>query len=380
MIVLAGNELLDSPIRFKGALGFDKTKAGLSPRRLPDWTRGQVPRAMELMVRMTSGVRLCFVTDSTRITLRAASTSRTFVGRPLPEVGYELLVNGERRYQADPGGNRIVMQRLGSPEFELERGEIAEIAFDDLGEEEKEIELWFPANAIVEIESLQLDDGAVLRPPAGERPWWVHYGSSISHGANAGHPLATWPAVAAMLGGWELWNLGFGGHCHLDQFVARTIRDLKPDFISIKVGVNVVNLDSMRERVFTPALHGFLDTIRETCPDTPIVLVSPIFMPGGETEPGPHWPDREGQWVAFKGHEEVQMGCLHLIRIREIVETVVVERCAGGDVNLDYLNGLELLGPEEACFLPDGLHPDTEGLRRIGERFARKVLPPLRLD
>ncbi len=370
MNVIAGNELTDSPVRFTGALGFDRTKTGLSPRRLPEWTRSQIPPPMELMVRMTSGVCLTFVTDSPSIVLRAMTTSRTFLGRPDPEVGYELVVNKEHHYQRDSGGNRIVMERLGSPNFELHEGNVTEISFPDLGDNEKEIELWFPANAIVEIESLQLEEGADLYQPRTKRASWLHYGSSISHGASAARPTQTWPAVAATARAWELWNLGFGGHCHLDQFVARSIRDLNPDLISIKVGVNVVNLDSMRERVFTPALHGFLDTIRERCTNTPIVLASPIYMPGGETEPGPHSPDRDGQWVAFRGHEEVQRGCLNLVRIREVIKALVEQRTAEGDTNLHYVDGLQLLGPDEAKLLPDGLHPNTKGLRRIGERFA----------
>ena len=41
-----------------GALDFDETEAGLTPRRLPAWTRPQVPVFMELMVTQPSGVAL----------------------------------------------------------------------------------------------------------------------------------------------------------------------------------------------------------------------------------------------------------------------------------------------------------------------------------
>ena len=38
--------LLEGPIRLTGALDVDQRKSGIIPRRLPDWTRPQVPPFM----------------------------------------------------------------------------------------------------------------------------------------------------------------------------------------------------------------------------------------------------------------------------------------------------------------------------------------------
>ena len=111
------------------------------------------------------------------------------------------------------------------------------------------------------------------------RPVWLHHGSSISHGSNGDSPTAIWPALAARLGGVELVNLGFGGSALLDPFTARVIRDTPADVISLKLGINLVNADLMRLRAFGPAVHGFLDTIRDGHPDTPLLVVSPIHCP-----------------------------------------------------------------------------------------------------
>ncbi|MBP7659901.1 MAG: lipase, partial [Burkholderiaceae bacterium] len=209
-------------------------------------------------------------------------------------------------------------------------------------------------------------------PVPGQRRW-IHYGSSISHCMEAAQPTGTWPAVAARRAGWHLQSLGFGGQCHLDPFVARTIRDAQADLISIKAGINVINADSMRERVFAPALHGFLDTIREGRPDTPIVLVSPIFCPSAEHRPGPTQPDAAGKFVTLAGHEAIQAGCLTLTRVREILADVVDVRRRGGDRQLHYLDGLRLFGAADAADLPDDLHPNPAGYVRMGERFVREV-------
>ncbi|MDD0857936.1 SGNH/GDSL hydrolase family protein [Arthrobacter alpinus] len=96
-----------------------------------------------------------------------------------------------------------------------------------------------------------------------------------------------WPALAARLGGMELTNLGFGGSALLDPFTARTMRDTPADAISIKMGINIVNLDLMRLRAFGPAVHGFLDTLRDGHPETPLLVVSPVFCGIHEDTPGP---------------------------------------------------------------------------------------------
>jgi hypothetical protein len=186
-------------------------------------------------------------------------------------------------------------------------------------------------------------------------------------------PMGTWPAVAATRANLALQSFGFAGECHLDQFVARSIRDQDVDCISLKVGINLINGDSMRERVFPSALHGFLDTIREKHSATPVLLVSPIYCPSAENHPGPTLPDETGKFRTFAGNEELRVGCLTLSRVRELIEGIALQRRQAGDRNLHYLNGLQLFGEDDAADLPDDLHPNPAGYRRMGERFAKTV-------
>ena len=129
-------------------------------------------------------------------------------------------------------------------------------------------------------------------------------------------------------------------------------------------------MDSMRERVFGPVLHGFLDTIRERRPDTPIMLISPIYCPSAETRPGPTLPGGKGKFVTIPGFEQIRAGCMSLARVREIITEVVESRRQSGDLSLHYLNGLELFGEADKVDLPDDLHPNPAGYVRMGERFA----------
>ena len=363
--------LIPETIEAVGAPAFDDRPQGISPRRLPDWTRPQLPQPMDVMVRMPSGVRLRFATDSPRIGLSFHATNLVTPPASRRPVSFSLETGGRLIEARSERGNTIVLNRRQPGEFQLLRGESDTLWFEDLSADEKQCELWLPHNAFIELRTLHLENGSILRAAEPDpRPRWLHYGSSISHCMEADQPGLIWPAVAARKARVSLQNLGFGGQCHLDQFVARTLRDSSADVISIKTGINVINMDSMRERVFGPALHGFLDTIREGKPDTPILVVSPIFCPSAEHRPGPTLPDGSGRFVTIEGHSIIRDGCLTLTRVREILADAVERRRSAGDTNLHYLDGLSLFGADDAGDLPDDLHPNAGGYVRMGERFA----------
>lgn len=356
-----------------GALDFDDRNTGVSPRRLPAWTRQQLVGNLDVMARMPSGVRIRFRTDSSRLVLKLLVTQFVNVGDQPRELTVDLESSaGEIDHQPVGGGNLIYFDRRDPTNFQLERGAESEITFSNLAPDD--YELWLPQGAYVELRSMDFDAGAELAPASADtRPLWIHYGSSISHCVEADHPSMIWPAVAARIGGKRLQNLGLGGQCHLDQFIARTIRDLSPDLVSCKVGINIINGDTMRERVFVPALHGFLDTIREKLAQTPILLVSPIYCPSAENTPGPTLPNDAGKFVTVAGSDEIREGCMTLKHVRRLIEKVVQAR---GDPNLGYLDGLSLFSEADAGDLPDDLHPNPAGYIRMGERFASQAFGP----
>ncbi len=233
------------------------------------------------------------------------------------------------------------------------------------------VEIWLPQAAGLELRAVTVPHGGSVRAAAAdERVHWVHHGSSISHGMEAGGPSRTWPAVAAAAAGCHLVNIGLAGQCHIDQFAARTIRDLAADRISLKFGINVVNGDTMTTRTFASAVHGFLDTIREGHPETPILVISPIICPALEHVPGPSVLTESGLFEAEGDPSDLAFGRLSVGRTRELLVALVEARTLAGDAHLTYHDGRDLFGEADLDDLPDGLHPNAAGYVRMGERFA----------
>ncbi|WP_326597357.1 GDSL-type esterase/lipase family protein [Streptomyces sp. NBC_01803] len=368
----------------RGALALERTERGVLPHRLPAWARAQCPDWQLAMAEsQPSGVRLVFRTRATAVELDTLPTKRVYVGvPPRPDGVYDLLVDGHLTGQAGvTGGNTLVID-MTTGTAEHQPGPVGTLRFTGLPDRVKDVEVWLPHNETTEL--VELRTNAPVEPtPAGGRRVWLHHGSSISHGSNAASPTHTWPALAGALGGVELINLGLGGSALLDPFTARTLRDTPADLISVKLGINLVNADLMRLRAFTPAVHGFLDTIREGHPATPLLVVSPLLCPIHEDTPGPSAPDLgslsagELTFRAAGDPAERAAGKLTLSLIRDELARVVKQRAAD-DPNLHYLDGRDLYG--EADFaelpLPDQLHPDAAAHRRIGERFAALAFAP----
>jgi hypothetical protein len=150
--------------------------------------------------------------------------------------------------------------------------------------------------------------------------------------------------------------------------MARAIRDLPAHANSLEVGINIVNAASLIERSFLPAFHGFLDTVRDGHP-TPILIITPIICPSAENRPGPTLMGPDHRYFTPDRPAEMSIGALSLTRIRELLRGAVKLRQSQGDASLQLLDGLELFGPDDVVDLPDGLHPNADGYRRMAQRF-----------
>ena len=382
---MSGQEWITTAITadlVRGAAELERTGLGLLPHRLPAWARAQCDDGQLLMVEsQPAGVRLGFRSRATAVELDAHRVVTRYAGvPPRPDCFYDLCVDGELAGQVSiTGGDEVVLDFSGGAE--TSPGGTGTVRFAGLPDRDKLIELWLPWSETTHLVELRTD--APVLPDRSGRRIWLHHGSSISQGSVAESPSTTWSAIAAQRGGVELVNLGLAGSALLDPFTARTMRDTPADLVSMKIGINIVNLDLMRRRALGPAVHGFLDTIRDGHPTAPLLVVSPLLCPIHEETPGPGTFDVEAlgdgvvRFLATGDPAEVPSGKLTLRVIREELARIVAQR-AEADPEIRYLDGLDLYGASdhEQLPLPDNLHPDGETHRLIGRRFAEAVFGP----
>ncbi|QKJ20419.1 GDSL-type esterase/lipase family protein [Microbacterium hominis] len=365
-------ELVSRSLR--GAVDIDARETGLTPIRLPLSARAQFDGDwMRIASEQASGVRCEFRTAATWIELTAETTGLYLPWLPEQERWSVFSATVDGRFVGDgrtTGGSELHLAPDGR---RFVKGAAATVRFDlgDSGGRERRVAIWLPQTEAVEISDVRAD--APLHPaePLDQLRWW-HHGSSISHCIEAETPLGVWPVAAAGQLDLDVTNLGFAANAHLDPFTARAMRDSGADLFSLKIGINIVGADTMKRRTFIPALHGFLDTIRDGAPTAPILVISPILCPMHEDTPGPTVTDPEtGERRGTPDAPADFMGApLTLRSIREILREVVEAR-AVEDPALFYLDGLELFGPDDIAELPDGLHPSPAGYLRIADRFAR---------
>ena len=317
----------DPRLTWQGTISFNDTKNWRMPWRIPyEQLALFPPDALRERAAMPAGVRISCYSDTEFI---------EGLVEPSEEASsIDLYCDGEFS---------------GSVEYAGQNS----FRFDSLPAGEKLLELWLPQHAEFRLRGIEFSDGATISPFEDSRPKWVTYGSSITHCRTAESPSLTWPAIASRNHELNLTCLGYGGNCHLEPMIARMIREMPADFLSMKVGINIYGSGSLSPRTFQSAIIGFVQIVREKHPDTPFVVISPIFSPPRETSKNA---------VEFTLEEMRQ----------EVAEAVLTMR-AQGDTNLHYISGLELFGQDLAHLLPDDLHPDAEGYKIMGQNFVDKV-------
>lgn len=357
-----------------GIARMDKTARGITFSRLPEWTYPQHAHApiVAQMAERLSGVHIDIETAATQITvtyrsLRDSNPLTNWMSGPstiaVTTEGFEQSIshsNGDLR-----------IWNFDEIEKEIEgEDSVAEFNLPET-DSPRHVQIWLPQNCPIELISIEAND-EWQSADTSHQPLWLHYGSSISHSEEADGPLGVWPVAAARELGLDIYNLGLSGCANLEQFAARTIRDMPAKLISLKLGINVVNTASYTARTFGPAVHGFIDTIRDAHKTTPILVISPVSCPAHEDNPGPSEtsPDGMVQGQPFSRHSWI--GELTLRGIREILSELVAVRAAT-DPNIHYLDGLQLFNETEALTMPDGIHPDASGYRTIAANFVERV-------
>lgn len=317
---------------FQGAVSLEPVGDGLKPWRIP--YKEYVlfpPNGINKTAEISAGVRLTFASDTTTVQVEIAPAEAA--------VQLDLVC-----------GDAPIMTRAVEPGATT-------VTFDGLAGGTKLIEIYLPQKAPTVVKALSIDESASWHIPELKQPKWITYGSSITQCSGAFSPAQTWPAIVARRSGLHLTCLGYSGNCHIEPMVARMIRDLEADIISLCLGINVYGGSSLNKRTFQAAVIGFVQIVREKHPDKPIVVMSPIWSPPRE--------------------ETKNTAGLTLVEMRADIEEAVRNMASLGDKHLHYVDGLTIFDEQSAEHLPDNLHPNGQGYAIMGDNFGAKVMEPL---
>ncbi|MZF58386.1 lipolytic protein G-D-S-L [Streptomyces sp. SID5594] len=322
----------DDPfLSFDGITGWSREggTAGPLPLRIPLERLGTTLSAnLTRLARTTAGVRFALRTDAASVELEMENCTG---GSPLDVRVDGLLAH---RWTGGPGRHRIA--------FALPAG----------GARPAEVEVWLPHLDATRIASVSLSGHRSPSLPV-DRPGarWVVYGSSIVHCMFAAGPSETWPALVAADRGWRLRNLGLAGEAYLDPALARTIRDTPADLITLELGINAYLRGGFTARTWGPAVCGFVETVRDGHPDTPVVVLTSLAAPGRE--------------------QAVNQAGMTLVETRAATAEAVRVLQRLGDRALHLVDGLTVVPVEEAGRVyADGLHPTAEGEYVLADRIG----------
>ncbi len=320
----------DPRLTWEGAVSVEHGDGWTQPWRLPCSDIGLLDSGLVERATHGAGARLCFATDA--MTISGEIDPIGVDPRPYGMKPLDLVIDDDVFGSAD-------VQRTNRFEFA------------GLPSHMKTIELWLPHLWRFRLRELNISDGVRVEPVTDTRPRWIVYGSSIEHCAEANRPTETWPAYVARSAGYNLTCLGFGAQCYLDTEVARTIAELSASRITLCLGINVQIGSAMTSRTFRSAIIGFVRIIRAHQPYVPIDLISPIYA---------------------APREEVKNDAgMSVADARADVRAATVALCEYGDANVNYIDGRDLIGSNDAALMADAIHPSAEGYRVLAERFCR---------
>jgi lysophospholipase L1-like esterase len=321
----------DVRLRWRGTVSKEITTEGLIPWRIPYSQKDLF--AWELVERaaMPAGVCIEFVSNT-----------------PYFEIFCDPVAE---RSPIDVFCNGVLHSTIETANLDFLR-------LENFAPSNNTLQIWLPQHGEFRIKGLVIDDKSILAKSEDlKNRKWITYGSSITQCRHADSPSQTWPALVARKNNLDLTCMGYGGQCHLDPMIARTIRDLPADIISLCLGINIYGASSLNQRTFQPGILGFIQILREKHVNTPVIVMSPIYSPGRE-----------------ETLNEVDM-TLQIMR-SEIENSVDILKGLG-DVNIHYVDGLDIFDKQYEYLLPDNLHPNNEGYSIMASNISESLAPHL---
>jgi hypothetical protein len=205
--------------------------------------------------------------------------------------------------------------------------------------------------------------GHEVRPPSGcpdsnEKPVvrWLAYGSSITQGFSAPHLAMPYIYHASRLLGIDVYNMGFGGSCQVENAFANYFAARRDwDIITLELGINLID-NPITQEEFAARVRYMVNTLIQAHPEKPIVLITiyPVHL------------DMQEESNPLRQRTEA---------FRQVLRDIKAET---NHPHLHLLEGSDIL-TETAGLSSDLCHPSEFGHAIMGANLARKLGPLLEI-
>ena len=312
----------DAPMKVFGLANFSKDQR---LRRLPEAVVDAVPSLSFLGLRCP-GARLCFRTDSRRITVRIVfETLSVDVGMSLYNCQSAFVFAGERTNARYLG----LVHPTGYENKDFSA------TFDKGNGEMEDVTVWLPRNEIIANVEVSVEDGAEVSEPTPYKYATpvVFYGSSITEGGCCCNVNNGYNAILSRWLDTDYINLGFSGSAKGEIPMADFIREIEMSVFVYDYDHNAPTPEHLEK-----THEAFFLRFREKQPNTPVIMM---------TRPK----------ISYEPDE---------IRRREIVRKTYENAVNRGDKNVYFLDGESFYGDvdRDLCTV-DGIHPNDLGFYRM---------------
>ncbi|MBI5091113.1 MAG: SGNH/GDSL hydrolase family protein [Candidatus Hydrogenedentes bacterium] len=310
--------------------------------RLPARAKGTVREQLWQLSKHSAGIAVRFVTDAEEISARWALRSE-----PMPlEYMAASGSSGLDLYARD--GDRWRWAGLARPKTAGENTARMLVGIPSVAHEYL---LYLPLFNGVESVRIGVKPGTTVSkaPPRVDARPLVFYGTSITHGVAASRPGMSYPAILGRRLGRSFISLGFASNGTMDPELA----DLMAELDAAAYVVNCLpNMDATQVAART---RPFVERLRKSRPDTPILLVEHV--------------EQSNAWLLPPLERGIQANNAAL---RAAYDGLT----AAGVAKVYYVPNPELFGHDSEAAV-DGIHPSDLGFTRIAdtlEPVLRRVL------
>lgn len=297
--------------------------------RLPKKAEGKAPKSVWGLSHHSAGMCVRFTTDAPSIAVRWTVLSAGLAMPHMPATG----VSGLDFYFKDKATGQWQFAANGRPAAVSNSATFSVPAAS-------QYLLYLPLYNGVKSLEIGVPKGKTLvkAAPAVPRKPVVIYGTSITHGGCASRPGLAWTNIVGRQLDVPVINLGFSGSGRMEPEMCELINELDPSVFVLDC------LWNMTPALVSERLEPFVRKLRQTHPDTPILLVEDS---------------------SFRNVCPTEKGRL----LRGILEKLQGEGIKG----LHFVSSEGMLGADTEGTV-DGCHPNDLGMLRMAEA----VVKPLR--